>query len=200
MNLATILDNLRGVNPCATTEDIRDEFGDYHNLLRWLAAFLACDASHAEADVVDACTIADRQTPAFHEWLVHWAARATIDHALQEQYAEVLDLARKYEGVEACEQRQAPVCKQDFLFVVRNPDKVRASLDSLCRFVLVLCGFANDSYEQVAAQLGSSPTAVERAYCIAVDKLRLAGEAVPHVADQAPVKLTTNTPRELEAV
>ncbi|MGC2111381.1 MAG: hypothetical protein WA655_17840, partial [Candidatus Korobacteraceae bacterium] len=56
MKLAEILEEIRGGHRCATTEDIRKIFGDYHNVLRWLAIFLIEDEKLADAYIVDACT------------------------------------------------------------------------------------------------------------------------------------------------
>ena len=39
-------------------------------------------------------------------------------------------------------------------------------------------GIAKDSYDEVATQLGISPSAVERAYCVAFDTLELASDRV----------------------
>jgi len=81
----------------------------------------------------------------------------------------VAELASKYEKTEPDRSNQPPLSKQDFLFLVKNSDRLRTRLDPLCRFVLVLRGIAKDAYDQVAAQLGISRRAVERAYCIAFD-------------------------------
>jgi DNA-directed RNA polymerase specialized sigma24 family protein len=169
MNLANIFNELRGTPDQVTEDDIRQAFGDYHNLLQWLAGFLISDEESRAAYIVDAVTIADSQTLGFHEWLVHWAARATIECALQEQHTIVAELASKYEKTEPDRSNQSPLSKQDFLFLVKNSDRLRTRLDPLCRFVLVLRGIAKDAYDQVAAQLGISRRAVERAYCIAFD-------------------------------
>jgi len=68
----------------ATVEDVRKIFADCHDALHWLAVFLIGD-NLAPACVIDACNIAKRQGPVFHEWLAHWAARATLRCALQMQ-------------------------------------------------------------------------------------------------------------------
>ena len=171
MNLTKILNELRGTPDQVTEDDIRQAFGDYHNLLRWLADFLISDEESRAAYIVDAVTIADSQTLGFHEWLVHWAARATIERALQEQHTIVAELASKYEKTEPDRSNQPPLSKLDFLFLVKNSDRLRTRLDPLCRFVLVLRGIAKDAYDQVAAQLGISRRAAERAYCIAFDSV-----------------------------
>jgi len=65
MNLAKILNELRGTPDPITEDDIRQAFGDYHNLLQWLADFLIADEKSRAAYIVDAVTIADSQTLGF---------------------------------------------------------------------------------------------------------------------------------------
>ena len=54
---------------------------------------------------------------------------------------------------------------------IKDSEEIRARLDPLRRFVLVLCGIAKKSYTEVAAQPGISRRAVEGAYCVAFDAL-----------------------------
>ncbi len=70
-----------------------------------------------------------------------------------------------------------------FLSLVKNSADIHARLDVLCRFVLVLRGIANDSYDKVVAQLGVSRSAVEGAYCVAFEALKLASDGVLCSAD-----------------
>lgn len=128
-----------------------------------------------------------------------WAARATVECAFHDQHTAIADLVSEYDKSELAHSKHVPLSKDEFLFLVANSKEFRARLDLLRRFVLVLCGIANDSYDQVAVQLGISPKAVEKAYCSAVDSLRVAIEALPHVANPAPLNLKKNTPGELEA-
>ena len=79
MKLARIFEEIIGNRRGATPDDIRKVFGDYHNLLRWLTGFLIGDEKLADACMVDACTIAETQTPDFHEWLVHWGSEPRLD-------------------------------------------------------------------------------------------------------------------------
>lgn len=182
MNLATKLEEIRGTRDDVAEDDIRQAFGDYHNLLRWLANFLITDGKGRDAYLVDACTIAETQTPAFHEWLVHWAARATIGNTLQERHTVIAELASEYEKSEPVPAK-LPLSKQDFLFLVTNSEKLCALLDPLCRFVLVLCGVAKNSYDEVATRLGISRSAVARAYSVAFGILEVAAERVPCIAE-----------------
>ena len=156
----------------ATVEDVRKIFADYHDALHWLAGFLIGE-KQAPACVIDACNIAERQGPVFHEWLAHWAARATLRCALLTQRAEIAELAPLYEQFERVHSRRSPLSPEDLQLLVEESDVLPARLDVLCRFVLVMHGIAKESYEEVAGQLGISTTAVERAYCVAFDTLHL---------------------------
>jgi len=176
MKLAAMLDQMLRRHRYATADDIRKFFGDYHNTLHWLAFFLIGDKKLADACIVDACTVAQTQTPVFHEWLIHWAARATLRCALQRQHALVAELAAKYEKSERVHRERPPLSPKYFRMLVENSEDIRARLDVVCRFVLIMRGIAKDSHEGVAAQLGISQSAVARAYCVAFDTLDLASD------------------------
>ena len=171
VRMTTILKELRGNHRCARADDIREVFGDYHNVLRWLALFLTGDEKSANACVVDACAIAQTQTSDFHEWLVHWAARATVGCVLQVQHARIVELAPEYEESETVQEEHPPLSAEYFRVLVKKSDAIHARLDVLCRFVLIMRGIAKYSCVEVATQLGISPGAVERAYCLAFDTL-----------------------------
>ena len=178
MELATLFKEIGRKHRYATTDDIRKVFGDYHNVLRWLAVFLIGDEELADACIVDACTIAQTQTPVFHEWLVHWAARATVACGLQIERARIAELTPEYEKSESVHREQPPLSVKYFGLLNKNSEDIHASLDVICRFVLVLRGIAKDSCNKVAAQLGVSQSAVERAYCVAYDTLDLVSNEV----------------------
>ena len=173
MKLATLLECITGNRRYATADDIRKVFGDYHNALHWLAFFLIGDDKLADSCVVDACTIAQTQTPVFHEWLVHWAARATLRCALRSQHARIAELATEYEKGEPVPVERPPLLAKYFRFLIRNSEDIHNRLDVLCRFVLVMRGIAKDSFGEVATQLGISPKAVEQAYSVAFDTIQL---------------------------
>ena len=176
MKLVAILDEMLRRHRYATADDIRKFFGDYHNTLHWLAFFLTGDEKLADACIVDACTVAQTQTLVFHEWLIHWAALATLRCALLRQHALVAELAPGYEKSEPVHHERPPLSPEYFRMLVENSEDIRARLDVLCRFVLIMHGIAKDSYEKVAAQLGISQMAVERAYCVAFDTRDLASD------------------------
>ena len=173
MKLSTLLDEIRGIHRYATADDIRRVFGDYHNVLHWLAVFLIGDEKIADACMVDACNIAHTRGPIFHEWLVHWAARATVRSAFQTQHAQIAQLAPEYEKNEPVYEKHSPLSAECFRLLIQNSKLIHARLDVLCRFVLIIHGIAKDSCDEVAGQLGISPIAVERAYSVAFDTLGL---------------------------
>jgi hypothetical protein len=173
MKLATLLDEIRGIHRYATADDIRKVFGDYHNVLHWLAVFLIGDEKIADGCIVDACNITQTRGPIFHEWLVHWAARATVRCAFQSQRARIEEISREYETGEPVVQKQSPLSAEYFRLLIQNSEVIHVRLDVLCRFVLVLRGIGKDSCDAVAAQLGISPIAAEQAYSVAYDTLGL---------------------------
>jgi hypothetical protein len=162
----------------ANVEDVRKIFADYHDALHWLAGFLIGDKL-APACVIDACNITERQGPVFHEWLAHWAARATLRCALQMQLADVAELGPTYERRELVDAQRPPLSPEDLQLLAEESEVLRARLDVLCRFVLIMHGIAKESCEEVAAQLWVSQSAVERAYCVALDTLHLMSKGCP---------------------
>ncbi len=170
-NLATIFEQIRRKRHYTTPDDIRNVFGDYHNGLHWLAIFLIGDEKLADACVIDACNIAQAQTPIFHEWLVRWAALATLRCALLRQHEHVSGLAPEYESGEPVNVERPPLLAEHFRRLIKYSEDIYARLDVLCRFVLVMRGIAKESLDEVAAKLGISRSAVERAYCVAFDTL-----------------------------
>jgi DNA-directed RNA polymerase specialized sigma24 family protein len=178
VRMTTILKEITGNHRCAKVDDIREVFGDYHNVLRWLALFLVGDDKLADACIVDACTIAQPRTTDFHEWLVHWAARATVGRALQVQRVRIVELAPEYDKSEPVHEEHPPLSAEYFRLLIRKSEGIHARLDVLCRFVLVMRGIAKYSCVEVATQLGISADAVERAYCLAFDTLDVASSEV----------------------
>ena len=163
----------------ATADDIRKIFADYHDVLHWLARFLVGEEL-APRCVIDACNIAERQGPVFHEWLVHWAAHATLRCALQIQRGEIAEVAPGYEGFERVHAKRVLLSPEELQVLVDEADGVAARLDILCRFVLIMHGIAKEPCEDVAGHLGVTPAAVERAYCVAFDTLHLAAATAPN--------------------
>ncbi len=174
--LTMILDEIMGRHQPATIDDIRKTFGEYHNLLHWLSAFLVQQEKVSDDYIVDACNIADTQGPEFHEWLIHWAAHATINSIYDKQQERIAKLAPKYETGEAPPGRYSPLSPEYVSVLIRNSEPIRARLDLLCRFVLVLHGMGQISYGEIATQFRISDLAVERAYAAAFETVELASE------------------------
>ncbi len=174
MKLSKVLEEIKGTHQAATEDDLRRLFGEYHNLLRWLAAFLIGEEEFRDDYVIDVCTIADTQGPEFHEWLVHWAARATVSGLFEKQQGEIAKLASRYEQGDPAHVKHTPLSPQQTSSLVKNSKVLCARLDLLCRFVLVLHGLGKLSYDDVATQLRVRRSAVENAYGLALDTLELA--------------------------
>jgi len=176
MKLATMLERIWRDHQDVTEDDIRGVFGDYHNVLNWLAVFLLEDKKLAEACVVDACTISKMQTPVFHEWLVHWAARATFRSAFLVQREHIAELASRYEQDTSIAEESQPLSVTQLRLLIDNSEDIRRRLDVLCRFVVVLRGIAKESADEAANELGISPGAIERSYRLGLDCLNVAEE------------------------
>ena len=181
MNWQEALDHIAG-RRYATASDVRAIFADYHDAIYWLARFLVGEEL-APACIIDACTIAEHQESLFHEWLAHWAARATLRAALQRQRNQIIELAPGYEQFDRVHANRRLLFPEDLHLLVEESDILITQLDVLCRFVLIMYGIAKESLRDVAAQLEISTTAVERAYCVAFDTLHL---------------ISTKTPSEME--
>src|SRR4051812_39361079 len=157
MNWHEMLDYLAG-RRYATAKDVRKIFADYHDALHWLATFLIGEEL-ARACIIDACPIAERQGALFHEWLAHWAARATLRAALQRQRNKIIELAAEYEQFEGVHANPRLLSPEDLHVLVEESDILAFQLDVLCRFVLIMYGIAKESLRDVAAQLEISTTA-----------------------------------------
>ncbi len=171
MKFAALVEDIFRKHHYATADDVRNTFGDYHNVLRWLTNFLIGDNGANDLYIVDAGRLSETATPEFHDWLVRWAARATVRNVLQSQHEQIAELAVKYENKAAAHQDHPPLLVEQFHVLVRNSELIHAELDVLCRFVLVIRGIAKEPVEEVALQLGISRSAVEGAYCVAFDAL-----------------------------
>jgi len=104
---------------------------------------------------------------------VHWAARATVRWAIQDERNRISEFADTYEQQEPVHLTDSPLSPEYFVILIRHSDEIHAQLDVLCRLVLVLRGIAKDSFEELATQLGISRSAVEQAYCVAYHAIEL---------------------------
>ena len=152
-------------------EEIRATFTEHEQELEWLAEFLTGDEMMASACVIDACTLRESENGKSQEWLWPWPREATIRSALDVQRARIAQLASVYDRCDCVYGEHAALPLEMLEFLIRESDVIRVSLDTICRFVLVLCGIGNRRSREVALLLGISEHAVEAAYCVALQSI-----------------------------
>jgi DNA-directed RNA polymerase specialized sigma24 family protein len=159
----------------ADTAEIRAAFAEHKQELTWLAEFLSADELMASACVTDARNLMENnnEDEICQECLRMWAREATIRSVLDFKRMRIAELSSMYEHDDLVGQEHSPMSLQTMEFVVRESDNVRSRLDCLCRFVLVLRGFAQHSANQAALLLGVSTHAVEAAYTSALETLEV---------------------------
>ena len=158
-------------------EEIRAAFTEHRRELAWLAEFLTDDELMASVCVADARNLTDtHEDEICQECVRRWPREATIVSALDLKRTRIAELSSVYESYEygAFVGRQHPPLSLDiFELVVSESDLVRRRLDSLCRFVLILCGVEQRSTGDAALLLGISKHAVEAAYSSALESLEV---------------------------
>jgi len=148
----------------ARPEDIRAAFTDHKEELTWLAEFLTDDELMASACLIDARTLTDDNMDEIcGAALASWPRDATICSALDFRRMRISELAWVYEHRVCCRPHR-PLSLEMLEFVVRHSDAIRLQLDSLCRFVLIVCGVEQRSASDAALLLGISKHVVEVAY------------------------------------
>ncbi len=160
----------------ATAEEISGAFKSYRDELRWLAGFLTGNDEVAEACVIDASgsasvDIATAQDQVLQKGLIRWTRVATIRSAIEIRQWRISELAVSYER-RTCAHRCHPQVAGDLLdSLIQNSDALEMRLDILSRFALILCGVEKCTLLGAALLLGVSSTAVEAAYCAALECL-----------------------------
>ncbi len=163
----------------ASAEDLRAAFGEHKRELTWLAEFLTDDDVIACACVADAREMSANnnknrlEDEICEECVQEWPREATIRSVLDVKRARIAELSAAYERVERSSQQRTPLSLDKIELVVRESEVIRRHLDSLCRFVLVLCGVEHHSVRDVARLLGISKHAVEAAYDNALEFLEV---------------------------
>jgi DNA-directed RNA polymerase specialized sigma24 family protein len=148
-------------------------FSDYREELAWLALFLTGDNEVAEACIVDACAVATTHNGVFLEWLGRWARRATIQSALEIRRSRIAQLASAYERHPCPHHQHAALPADAVSLLMEHYALLRCRLDVLSRFALILRGIEGFSPLDCALTLGISKTAVETAYCTALQSLEV---------------------------
>ncbi len=152
-------------------EAIRTPFAEHDQELTWLAEFLTGDETMASACVIDASALAQGESSKYQKWLWPWPREATIRSALDVQRVRIAQLSSVYDHCDCVYEEHAALPLEMLEFLVRESDVIRVRLDTICRFVLVLCGIGNRYSREVALLLGISEHAVKAAYCTALQSL-----------------------------
>jgi hypothetical protein len=93
---------------------------------------------------------------------------ATIHSAMQIHRLRIAELCPVYEDCLCLERRDEQLPPDSLVLIVAESDVLRRRLDTICRFVLVICGIEKYSSTEAARWLGISQPAVEAAYCAAL--------------------------------
>ena len=156
-----------------TAEAIRGAFLTSQEELRSLAAFLTGDDRVGEACVLDACEFMQRSCDAGTDWLTVSPAFATLNSAIQVQQSRIAELAPVYENRLCSGRTDEQLPAESLEFIVLESNAIRSRLDTICRFVLVMCGIEKRASTEAAKCLGISRWAVEAAYCAAIESLAI---------------------------
>ena len=155
----------------SSEEAICTPFAEHDQELTWLAEFLTGDETVASACVVDASTLPEGENGKYQEWLWPWPREATIRSALDIQRVRIAQLSSVYDRCDCVYGGHAALPLEVLEFLIQESDVIRVRLDTICRFVLVLCAIGNRRSREVALLLGISEHAVEAAYCTALQSL-----------------------------
>ncbi len=171
----TISGSIRTGSAIATAEEIRAAFTAHKKEFTWLAEFLAGDDLLASACITDVGSLTEdlNEDEIRHDCVQLWARDATIRSVLDLKRMRIAELSSTYDHGGLFAQEHPPMSLDTIEFVVRESDIVRSRLDSLCRFVLILCGFEQRSPAEAALLLGISKLAVRAAYSGALELLEI---------------------------
>ena len=153
----------------ATGEEVGTAFREHKEELAWLAVFLTRSAELAQVCLVDAFAIAIAPSDVVAESLECWTRSCTIRSAIEMQQSRIALLASTYERTPSGPRNHAPLDPVVLDVLYEKPEELGLCLDVLCRVTLVLCGLEGYSPTDAALMLGISRTAVEAAYCAALD-------------------------------
>ena len=159
----------------ASAEEVLAAFTWHKRELIWLAEFLTGDELTASACVADAGNLSEnnKEDEICEEGVQSWPREATIRSALDMKRARIAELCAAYEHVDCRPQQHTPLSLEKIELVVTESEVIRRHLDSLCRFVLILCGVERHSVRDVASLLGISKHAVQAAYNNALEFLEV---------------------------
>ncbi len=175
MPTTTINTDIAATSGIATAEEIRTAFTEHKQELTWLAEFLTGDELMASVCVTDArdLTESNNEDEICQERLQQWAREATVRSAVDFTRMRIAELCSTYEHGDFIGHHHPQLSPDRMELVVRESDRIRSRLDSLCRFVIILCGFEQRSFAEAAHVLGISKHAAEAAYSYALEILEV---------------------------
>ena len=157
----------------STGEEVRALFREHKEEVAWLAVFLTGNAELAKVCVVDAFALATAPSDELVESLECWTRGCTIRSAVEMQQSRISLLACIYELTPRREQNHDPLAPVLLDLLCDQPEELGLCLDVLCRAALVLIGIEHYSPSESAQILKISRTAVESAYCAALEFLEV---------------------------
>jgi len=157
------------------TQEIGNVFTHYRDELEWVANFLTGDKNVATACVIDACALAESETPDFQEWPLEWARVGTIGSAVQIQQQRIAQLSSAYMVRPCIHRGHAALSADSVEIVIEESSALIMKMDVLCRCALVICGLEQRSTHEAALMLGVDQCSVEGAYCAAIHFLEVLG-------------------------
>lgn len=174
MAAITTNDSIASSSPIASTQDVRAAFREYTKELTWLAGFLTDDETMAPACVAEVYEVTNSNDDEIRYVCVEaWPREATLLSALELKWARIAELSSVYAREDETGQQHLPLSEEKIELVVRESDVIRRRLDSLCRFVLILCGVERRSAGEAAVLLGISKHVVEVAYSRVLEVLEV---------------------------
>lgn len=165
-----------GVERClrqVAAEEIRRAFGEHLEKLEGLALFLTSNEELATVCMADACALATTPNDVFVQPVGCWMRSCTLRSVIEMQHVRVAELARIYERKVCRHHEHAPLASGVLDLLYERPEELGLRIDVLCRAALVLRGMEGYSPTESARVLGVSETAVEAAYCAALESLEI---------------------------
>ncbi len=156
-----------------TADNIRTAFREHLEEVEWLALFLTADEELAGVCIVDACSLAMAANDVFVQPVGCWMRGCTLRSAIEMQHVRIAELASIHERKPCPHHEHAPLAPDVLELLYERPEELGLRLDALCRAVLVLLGIEGYSPTEAARTLGVSRTAVEAAYCAALESLEI---------------------------
>lgn len=153
----------------ATGGEVRKAFREHREELAWLAVFLTANTELANVCLVDACAVAATPSDVCPLWLESWTRCCTIRSAVEMQQSRISLLASAYECTPCPHRDHTPLAPLVLAVLYDKPERFGRCLDVLRRAAVVLIGIEHYSPTESAHILGISGTAVEAAYCAALD-------------------------------